>query len=307
MSVPAPTVDHFRYRYLMGAMAQGALIQTVRQWCIPAEVQRLPALAQAWVTASTRMTQLGQQEAGEPDRVGIAEPPSEVAPRLQEIAEDPLFQKTFSSVPTAFKIVEIDRLVAPQRDVNLDYVEDLRRRVPGRTVTDLLEFCVEPHGTAPEWNTLQTSGNQFVFTSKSLDLRFLGGFRKPLGADDVAVAHMGGQPAEVIALLVGFGAASINVLQVGPRLVLNNGFHRVIAMRMEGITHIPAAVQHIARPTIEFPEHVLGLSRSYLLEDPRPVLIRDFFDASLTLELRLIPRRKTLKVSWGVEDSIIPV
>lgn len=96
---------------------------------------------------------------------------------------------------------------------------------------------------------------------------------------------------ETIALFIGFGAAPINVYHAGDRLVLSNGFHRVVAMRMEGITHIPVVVQEVARPAIEFPDHYLGLSRAYLLDDPRPVLIRDFFDGALTLELRMTPRR----------------
>lgn len=307
MNVPAPVSDHYRYRVLMGAMQQGALTQTVRLFCIPAEVQRIDAISQAWLAASARMTQLGHQEAGEPDGVGIADPPVEVAPRLQEIASDRLFQTSFSSLPTTFKVVEIDKLVAPQRDVNLDYVDELRTRVTGTTIQELLEFCVGPNLAPPEWKTLQTAGNQLIFTSKSLDLRFLGGFRKPLGDDDIAVAHQGGQPVEAIALLMGFGAAPINVYHVGTRVVLSNGFHRVVAMRSEGITHIPVVVQEVARPAIEFPDHYLGLSRAYLLEDPRPVLLKDFFDGSLTLELRMTPRRKTVKLSWITEDSIIPV
>ena len=64
----------------------------------------------------------------------------------------------------------------------------------------------------------------------------------------------GGQPVESVALLVGFGTGPINVLQSGKRLVLNNGFHRVVAMRMAGITHIPVVVQHVAKPAIEFPD-----------------------------------------------------
>jgi hypothetical protein len=37
------------------------------------------------------------------------------------------------------------------------------------------------------------------------------------------------------------------------------------------------------------------------------VILRDFFDESLTIQLRMTPRRKTVKISWVFEDSIIPV
>lgn len=307
MNAPAPPVEFYRYRILMGALQRINLISTVRMWCIPAELQRLDAITQAWAAASERMTQLAQTEAGEPNAITISDPPAEVRTRLAEISSDRLFRASFSGLPTSFKVVEIDKLVAPQRDVNLDYVDEIRARIPGRTPQELLEFCVGPRSTPPEWKILQTAKNQLIVTSKSLDLRCLGGFRKPLAEDDIAVAHDGGQPVEVVSLLIGYGAAPINVFQVGTRLVLGNGFHRVVAMRAEGITNIPVVVQHVAQPEIEFPDQYLGLTRAYLVHDQRPVMIKDFFDNALTIELRLAPRRKTVKISWITEDSIIPV
>jgi len=307
MNTPTPSTEFYRYRFLMGAMQRINLISTVRLWCIPADGERLDAITQAWAAASARMTQLAQTEAGEPDAIGILDPPAELSARLLEISTDRLFRASFSALPTSFKVVEIDKLVAPQRDVNLDYVEELRTRIPGNTLQHLLEFCVGPRSTPPEWKILQTAQNQLVVTSKSLDLRFLGGYRKQLTEEDIAVAHGGGQPVEVVSLLIGYGAAPINVFQVGTRLVLGNGFHRVVAMRAEGIARMPVVVQHVAQPEIEFPDQYLGLTRAYLVEDPRPVMIKDFFDDALTIELRLAPRRKTLKISWVTEESVIPV
>jgi hypothetical protein len=145
-----------------------------------------------------------------------------------------------------------------------------------------------------------------TYSSLSLDLRFLGGFPKELTEGDISVAHTGGRPVAVIALLVGFGAAPINAFQVGARLVLANGFHRVFALRSEGIAKVPIVVRHVANPEIEFPDQFLGLSKSYLLESRRPVLIRDFFDERLTLDVHLKPRRKVLRIAWGPEESIVP-
>jgi hypothetical protein len=170
--------NYYRYRYLLGAMQQIELAQTVRLLCLPEEISRLDAITQAWRAASARMTMLARQEAGDPNRIGVTEPPASVHARLSEIANDPLFRATFSAVPPTFGVVEIDRLVAPQREVNLDYVEELRNRVPGNTIEELLEYCVGPHSAPPEWKVLQTAANQIVFTSKSLDLHFLMDFGK---------------------------------------------------------------------------------------------------------------------------------
>jgi hypothetical protein len=298
--------NHFKYRYLMGAMQQNVLSTTVRMMCIAEESDRIKEILAAWQSASVRMTKLAETEAGLPDRIRIEEPPQSIVDRLKDIIQDRLFAASFSAMPISFNIIDTDNLVAPQREVNLDYVESLIKRIPGKQIEDIVEYCVGPRTEPPDLKLLQTAQNQMTYSSRSLDLRFLGGSPKPIGEDDIAVAHMGGQPVEVVSLLVGFGAAPINTFQVGSRLVLNNGFHRVVALRMAGITKIPVVVQHVANPEIEFPEQILGLSRAYLLQHPRPVLIRDFFDNALTVELRLKQRRKIVKVTWGVEDSVVP-
>ena len=303
-SAAAP--ESFLYLYLLGAMQQSQLTMTVRLACIPEEIARLPEIVQAWRRASARMLQLTREEAGVTDQIVIEDTPGGILKRLQEIEADPLFLASFSDLPTSFKIVEIDKLIAPQREVNLDYVSTLRSRIKSKRVEDLVEFCVGPRREPPPLKVLQTAYNQMTYTSRSLDLRFLGGFPKPIGEDDIRVAHTGGQPVEAVTLLIGFGAAPINAWMVGKRLVLANGFHRIVALRMQGVTQIPIVIRHVANPEIEFPEQYIGLSRQYLLQNPRPVLVKDFFDRELTLELRLKPRSKTLKVAWGPEDALIP-
>jgi len=188
----------------------------------------------------------------------------------------------------------------------LDYVTALRSRIPGKEIRELIEFCVGPRTETPDMRALQTAQNQMTFSSRSLDLRFLGGFPKQIGEDDISVAHMGGQPVASIAMLVGFGAAPINAWMVGSRLILGNGFHRIVALRSEGIALAPIVIQNVANSEIEFPENYLGLPRSYLLQSARPVLVKDFFDEELTVELRLKPRRKLLKITWIEESSVVP-
>lgn len=298
--------SHYRYRYLMGAMQQYALATTVRMYCIPEDIERLSDITLAWQNASMRMSELTLTEAGLPNRIAIQEAPAAIQASLDEIQKDVLFRASFSAMPTSFKVVEIDKLVAPQREVNLDYVDSILKRIPGKAIEDLVDFCVGPHSEPPELKFLQTASNQIIYSSRSLDLRFLGGSPKPINDDDLTVAYGGGQPVNVATLLVGFGAAPINCFMAANRFVLNNGFHRVVALRMAGITQIPVVVQHVANPAVEFPEQILGLTRDYLLNHPRPVLVKDFFDATLIAELHLKPRRKTVKVTWGVEDGVVP-
>jgi len=296
-----------RYRYLLGAMPQIQVTLALRTQVVPDEVGRLPELVDRWRQAARRMQELVATEAETAEQVCVDDPPADLIPRLRELEGDPLFKASFSAVPTTIKIVEIDRLIAPQREVNLEYVDVLKDRVQGRTLSDLIEFCLVPRSLPPPVSLLQTAQNEMVFSSPSPDLRFLGGFPKPLEEGDVAVAHLGGQPVQVVALFIGFGAAPINVWAAGRRLVLNNGFHRIVALRSLGVDRVPVVVQTAANPEIEFPEQIMGLSRSYLLQHARPVLVRDFFDEALIVELRLKPRRKTVKLTWVPEAGLVPI
>ena len=95
----------------------------------------------------------------------------------------------------------------PQREVNLDYVNDLKNRIPGKKVEDLVEFCVGPRTIPPQLSKIQTAPNQMVFSSRSLDLRFLGGFPKPITDHDIAVAHWGATIWSSSIILISVGRA----------------------------------------------------------------------------------------------------
>jgi hypothetical protein len=49
-------------------------------------------------------------------------------------------------------------------------------------------------------------------------------------------------PVGAIILFVGYGAGSVNVLEANNRLILNNGFHRVYALRKSGVSKIPVVL-----------------------------------------------------------------
>jgi len=51
---------------------------------------------------------------------------------------------------------------------------------------------------------------------------------------------------------------------------------------------------------------IFGATQAYLVDDPRPVMIKGFFDNAFTTELRLAPRRKMVKISWVTEEGVIP-
>ena len=184
------------YRYLLGAMQQIQITMAVRHHGIQEEVDRLSHIVEAWRRASSRMQELLETDPGVAERIFVEDPPPDVRPMLLAIEADPLFQASFSDIPTSFKVVEIDKLVAPQREVNLDYVAALRARLPGGTPRDLAEFCLASRGETPQVKMLQTAQNQLTFTSRSLAWIFAHPRFRPLrppvrvGSERLSLARM---------------------------------------------------------------------------------------------------------------------
>lgn len=145
-----------------------------------------------------------------------------------------------------------------------------------------------------------------MFSSPSPDFRFLGGYLKDISEDDIKAGEAGGMPIASVVLLVGYGAAPTNVLSVGKRLILNNGFHRAYALRSIGYTFMPAVVQRVTHPDLELGQVINGLPKEYLIGSPRPSMVKDFFDERLVTKLRVKARLRTIKVAWGAEQLSVP-
>jgi hypothetical protein len=135
-----------------------------------------------------------------------------------------------------------------------------------------------------------------VFSSPNADIRFLGAFVKRLSSEDLEYAVSGGLPAAAIIAFVGYGGAPVNVLRAGRRVVLNNGFHRVHALRSVGVGEIPVVVQEVRNVQLEFPPAVGGLPKEYLLAVARPVLMKDFFEAEFAITLKARQRMKMVTI-----------
>src|SRR5437764_1043012 len=97
-------------------------------------VPRVAGRPHPHVSALAHMQELLGKEARIADQVMIQDPPASALARLEQIQADPLFQASFSDMPTSFKVVEIDKIVAPQRDVNLDYVSSLAERLTDKSI-----------------------------------------------------------------------------------------------------------------------------------------------------------------------------
>src|SRR5437867_2176180 len=102
----------------------------VRTECVPEEESRLPQILADWAPASNHFKTIEQAEPFEAEKIDVQDIPPRFQAEVKKVEEETLFKQAFSMLPYEIKLVEIDRLVASQRAVNLDYVEGLKKRMP---------------------------------------------------------------------------------------------------------------------------------------------------------------------------------
>ncbi|VVB59320.1 Uncharacterised protein [uncultured archaeon] len=289
-----------------GTTTQAEVVSTIKSMCTEEDIQSLESIIAEWRGASKYFMELVSAERGAPESIDGMEIDAAYKPRLEKIASNAFFKRTFFTVPTEFKLVEIEKLVAPQKFVDLDYVQQLKETLPREPkMDDLINFCLELRQNTPP-KKLSVAPNSFVYSSSNPDFRFLGGYSKPLTEDDVK-ASMGGMPAAAIVLLVGYGTPRCNALSIGKRMILNNGFHRMYALLDMGIKYAPLVIQKIAHPELEIAPEIIGVPREYLVRHPRPVMMKDFFDKMLVRVIHRKPAIKEVRISWNAQQSSVPI
>ncbi len=296
-----------RIHYLYGATTQPEFLNFVRTQCILDSQSEVAIMMERWKRAAQAFASISALPDATPETVKVSQLPNELEQRVRGIADETLFKNSFSMLPISFEMVEIDKLVAGQRYVNLDYVSKLVSNLPSHpTPPNLIDFCLAKNPEVPPPAELQLAQNIYSYRSSTTDFRFLGGFPKRLNKEDLEAAVAGGLPVAGILLLVGYGSPSANVFKVGQRFILNNGFHRLFALRTKGINSAPVVVQHITNSDLELPPQLLGLPTKYLVESRRPSMMQDFFDESLVIELIMKARDRSVQVQWNANQIDIP-
>jgi len=300
----APLGNVRRLLYMYGTVTQIELKNFLEFNSVDSDLKKSEIKA-SWAAAARHFDELRRTESGVPDAIATRPLPEENAHRAETLRHDPLFVRTFSDYPYSFEEVEVDKLVACQRAVHLDYISHLTSEYERRG-RDLLDYCVIPGEDTTPVNVGRTAPNAFTASSENPGLRFLGAYEEPYRQELLQAQTPGGQPVRLIALVLGYASSTMNVYRVRKRIILANGFHRLYALRQLGITHAPVVVQDITHPKLELPPQIAELPRDYLVEDPRPALLNDFFDKQLTCEITQQGFLKAVQVGWGVNENMVP-
>jgi hypothetical protein len=202
------------------------------------------------------------------------------------------------TLPSEFKLVEIDPLLAFQAHIELPRVDALCGPLAGRTdLPSLLAIClptdppidirpgagfdytVEPGSTAQKGSA--------TFVSDNMNVRVLAG--GPVGSDDARRLFVGG---------VAFGEATrfIQVVRFGGRFFLRNGYHRAYGLRRAGVTHMPAIVIEGNNYSDTGAQQGGTFDRKLLESDHPPVC--GHYTQGRAIEVTLRASRRVITAAW---------
>jgi hypothetical protein len=262
------------------------------------------ALADEWRTANDYYYELEESEAGIADQAECRELDPALLPLAERVMAAPWFQRGFCTLPTAFAIVELDRLVVRQPNVTREFVDELKARLgPEPDAKSLFAFCIPVDRREPPVKVQRLGSRRYQVSSDSADFRF----------HEVAIFHYDqisgynpyGRIGAVVGAVVGFGSNFLNVIRdENKRMLLNNGYHRAVALRELGITHAPCIVQEVTRTDELAVAAGSTINRTpfFYFGKKRPPLLKDFFDPKIRKVLPVRRMRRVVEIEIEVRS-----
>ena len=263
-------------------------------------------LADAWRAAAKVYQRLEVDEAGAADHPDIGRMPAELDDHVGRLIDSAAVQHTFDTVPVSFGMVPLDKLIISQFSVADAIVSDLGRLdATALTPAALAELCLPLQTRAPDLRLVYQNPREWVFVSDAHDMRLLG--TRIIDPRKVSGLDARGHVQSIAGLCVGFSVNLVNAILFRDRLVLNNGHHRVHALRQRGVTHVPCLMQ-VCGTKDEMYEASSDNIRSHAdlyFDSPRPPLLRDFDNPALVRRLRSPARRRELRLKVTVESHLV--
>ena len=293
--------------YLTGRPSLKSFLRFVRREAVRPESDA--TLIEEWQTAKELISALEKDEAGCADNPVLTPIPidEKYEPLLSEFLKDPLVRHGYNIVPTEVAMVELDSLVVYQKHIDLTFVQQLKKKLgPAPSDEEIFRTCLpydHPHPPA-EWSRMED--DTFVFVSPSNDMRFLKAM--PLEARHIEGYPLPGALVGVVGLAVGFGSNFLNAVQAENRLILNNGSHRVYALREMGFTHVPCVVQHLAtRDELEVVAAAdIRHEPDLFLKHARPPMVKDYFNPRLRKVMPVYRRLRQITIKYDITETFVP-
>jgi hypothetical protein len=281
--------------WLLGQPDLGYFLKFVRDKVVGGAELSPRVLADEWRNANDYYYELEVSEAGIADQVECRELDHDLLPLAEEVMAAPWYQRAFDTLPITLAMVELDRLVVFQPNVTREFVDALKARLGADPdPKKLFRFCIPLERPEPPVKVQRLGSRRYQISSESADFRFL----------EMAVFQPGqisdyrphGRIGAVIGAVVGFGSNFLNVIRdENRRIMLNNGYHRAVALRELGITHAPCIIQEVTRRDELAVAAGSTVNRTpfFYFGKKRPPLLKDFFDPRIR---KILPVRRMRRV-----------
>jgi hypothetical protein len=292
--------------WLLGQPTLSRLLEFVQDSVVGGEALDYRALSAEWRAANEYCQHLERTEAG----VALDGQHRALDPALAGLAAaveaHPHFRRNFDTLPTEFRMVELDRLIVDQMHVTLNHVDAVAAKLgPAPDPQAVFGLCFALDEPAAPVQIQQLGAHRWMLRCPSTDLRFHEA--RLFAPAQLAGYEAFGAIAGIVGLVVGFGCNFLSAVRVGRRHLLVNGYHRAVALRALGLTHAPCIVQTatcIDELRLAAKSRVAERAEFYF-ESARPPLLKDFFDPKLRRLLPLRPRMRHIELSFEVRDYLV--
>jgi hypothetical protein len=298
--------------FLMGRPPMGEAIGYLQTQTLEGQALDVSELADQWRVAQARVQELAVSEAGAADNPAIAELPPGLKALGQAVLNDPVTKQSHGIAPTEIKMVELDSLVVFQKQINLAYSAQLQA-VLGHEPSeeDLLRFALPTDGRYdPATNAAPIQFGPvgpllWAGVSPSMDYRVLK--TDMIDPAQVSGFNANGRATHIIVAAIGYGSNLLSAMRVGSRLILKNGSHRAHSLRAGGHTHAPMLIQDIAPgEENELLPPIVQQQRDLYVTQPRPPMLKDYFDNDLHVVVNVPRQTRQLRVQFGYEEGAGP-
>jgi hypothetical protein len=303
---PWPAGNGVEEVWLLGQPPLSRLLEFVEESIADGATLDRATLTTEWRLANDYYQALEKTEAGIANRGSHRELDPHLAHLAAEVAAHPHFRRTFDTLPTRIGMVELDCLIVYQKHVTRNFVEVRMARIgPKPDPETLFGLCLPLDEPETPVQIQKVGSRRYVFRSQSTDFRF----HEPtlLRPGQMNGYESFGAIAGIVGLVVGFSSNFLNAVQVGQRVMLNNGYHRACALRALGVTHAPCIIQTASRADeleVTLKNRVADDPEFYF-ESARPPLLRDFFDPRIRKLLPIRTRTRHIEVNFEIKDYIV--
>ncbi len=227
------------WRALLGFMGEGAAWKYVNSQGVGLDDRAQEALRARIREAVSAVAAIPDRSAVRPE---IKPLPDDAEDRTEKLESQESFKLNLLGTSRyEWGLVDISKVRCFQPNLNLEYIQDLLKRISKTDEFAKLHAFSQPlkgeGGESALLTGFNPTTNTFTIVSENLDLRILGQVQ--------GEAEQGGMTGKMAGFVYGFGLRQLTVAEYKGMYLLKNGYHRAFALMEHGITNVPALIIHV--------------------------------------------------------------